>query len=246
MKRSLAVVETTGVETDVPRTVTESVYRRIRNDIVWGRLQPDAPLRSDELRETYDVGISPLREALTRLDAEGLVTSVEQRGFRVAPVTANDVSDTMETRLTIEKPALAKSIQRGDLGWESALVAGFHSLSRIEIPHGPGKDAEIWARHHRQFHMCLIAACGSPLQIELAGMLFDRAERHRVWALKLMLQTRSRQRRNIASEHRKIYDAAVARNAKAAVDALDYHYRTTADMVVAVLQSGTKRTRRAG
>ena len=46
-----------------PRTVTEATYQRLRQDIIWGRLPPDTPLRSDELRAAYAVGISPLREA---------------------------------------------------------------------------------------------------------------------------------------------------------------------------------------
>jgi hypothetical protein len=68
-------------------------------------LAPGSPLRSDQLRARYDVGISPLREALTRLVSERLVTSVGQRGFRVAPLTAYDVEDTMMTRIVIEREA---------------------------------------------------------------------------------------------------------------------------------------------
>jgi len=246
MKRSLAVVDTSGLEPGAPRTIAESVYRRIRTDIVWGHLPPDAPLRSDGLREKYAVGISPLREALTRLATEGLVIGVEQKGFRVAPVTEHDVTDTMQTRFVVEKEALTASLKQGDLSWEISLFASFHALSSTAIPNAPGDAAENWARRHRQFHMALIAACGSTLQIELAGMLFDRAERHRVWALKLMLQTRSRLRRNVLAEHRSIYDAAVARNSKAAVDALGRHYEATADQVIAALQNGSRKRRKAG
>ena len=84
-----------------PRTVTEATYQRLRQDIIWGRLPPDTPLRSDELRAAYAVGISPLREALSRLVAERLVTAIGQRGFRVAPLTPDDVMDVTETRLVI-------------------------------------------------------------------------------------------------------------------------------------------------
>ena len=129
----------------LPRTIAELIYRRLRQDILWGRFAPGSPLRSDQLRARYDVGISPLREALTRLASERLVTAVGQRGFRVAPLTAYDVEDTMATRLVIEGEAFARSIERGDIAWETSVVAAFHALSRNPIPKEPGPSTEVWA-----------------------------------------------------------------------------------------------------
>ena len=238
MKRSVADTSSAAELADAPRTLAESIYRRLRQDILWGLLAPDAPLRSDELRSTYDVGISPLREALSRLTAERLVTMVGQRGFRVAPLTIGDVVDTVETRLVIEREALARSIEHGDIEWETGVVAAFHTLSRIPIPKSPGPEAEIWARHHREYHMALLAACGSRWQIELAGLLFDQAERHRI--LRARIGPRRKLTRDTATEHKQIFDAALGRNAKAAIAALDTHYRTTADQVVAALKRAPK------
>ena len=69
MKRSVAEALSSGSDHDgVPRTIAESIYQRIRQDILWMRLAPGSALRSDELRARYNVGISPLREALTRLE----------------------------------------------------------------------------------------------------------------------------------------------------------------------------------
>src|SRR4029077_16120586 len=98
MKRSIArVPELEDARSGVPRTVAEAIYHRLREDIVWNRLPPNAALRSDELRAPYGVGVSPLREALSRLVAEHLVTTVGQKGFRVAPVTTESVVDIMQT-----------------------------------------------------------------------------------------------------------------------------------------------------
>lgn len=166
------------------------------------RLAPGAPLRSDELRARYNVGISPLREALTRLASERLVTSVGQRGFRVAPLTAYDVQDTMMTRIVIEREALARSIRNGDIAWETAVVAAFHALSRNPIPTEPGAATQIWAAHHRQFHMALLSACNSRWQLELAGLLFDQAERHRLLRGKFL--PRQKLKRDTVREHRRI------------------------------------------
>jgi GntR family transcriptional regulator, carbon starvation induced regulator len=224
-------------ESSPARTLAEATYRRLRSDIVWGKLPPDAPLKSDELRQTYQVGISPLREALSRLAAERWVTTIGQRGFRVAPLTAADVLDVMKTRLVIEGEALARSIKDGDLAWETNLVASFHSLSRMPIPHEPGKRAEAWARHHRNFHMALLAACGSKWQLGLAGLLFDQAERYRMF--RAIRVRAAKLRRDVGAEHQRILDAALARNINKAVRALDAHYRATTDQALAALKEAS-------
>lgn len=217
------------------KTVSEAVYRQFRQDILWGKLPPSAPLRSSELRHTYDVGISPLREALSRLASEKLVTLSGQRGFRVAPLTIEDVLDTMETRIILESEALARSIHSGSLEWETGVVSSFHALSRIEAPQGPGEKAESWAKHHRKFHMALIAGCGSRWVMTLAKSLFDHAERHRIIAIQDPAETR-----DTVTEHRRLMEATLAGNVKAAVAALDYHYRATADLVVKAITESEK------
>lgn len=209
-----------------PKTRAEAVYRRFRQDILWGRLPPGSPLRSNELSSTYGVGISPLREALSRLLSEKLVTQTGQRGFRVATVTVEDVLDTMETRIVLECEALTRSIQSGDLSWETEVVSSYHALSRIELPSEPGEHAEWWADHHRKFHVALLSGCGSSWMETLAKSLFDHAERHRIIALKELSALR-----DAGNEHQQIMTAALGGNIKAAVAALDHHYRTTADVV---------------
>jgi len=194
---------------------------------------PGTPLRSDVLRARYDVGISPLREALTRLASERLVTSVGQRGFRVAPLTAYDVEDTLTARLAVEKEALTRSITRGDIGWETAVVAAFHALSRNPVPKEPGPATEGWAICHRQFHMALLSACGSRWLMELAGLLFDQAERHRM--LRVKYGPQQKLKRDTMREHKQIFDAALSRDAEATIKALWKHYETTAKQVVAVM-----------
>jgi GntR family transcriptional regulator, carbon starvation induced regulator len=234
MKRSIAqALSTQADQGGAPRTIAESIYQRIRQDILWGRLAPGLPLRSDALRTRYNVGISPLREALTRLDSERLVTSVGQRGFRVAPLTAFDVEDTMRTRIVIEREALSRSIRNGDVEWESAVVAAFHALSRNPIPKEPGAATEIWAVRHRQFHMALLAACGSRWLLELAGSLFDQAERHRM--LRSNFGAQSKLKRDTVREHRRLFETALARDVDGAVKALEKHYETTAKQVIAVI-----------
>ena len=81
------------------RTLGESIYERLRNDIIAGRLEPTAKLRIEELRETYETSASPLREALNRLAGEGFVTAEGQRGFYVAPISLKELDDITRLRI---------------------------------------------------------------------------------------------------------------------------------------------------
>jgi len=235
---------TTGAETGAPRTLSEAVYRKLRNDILWGKFPPGAALKSDQLRDIYSVGISPLREALSRLASERLVTASGQRGFRVAPLTADDVRDTMETRIVIEREALTRSIALGDIAWETNIVACYHALSRLSVPEGPGTLAEAWSQRHRDFHMALISACGSRWQMELAALLFDQAERHRVVTFRIV--TTGRIRRDSSGEHEQLMQATLARDAASATKFLDYHYRTTAQILMSAMERSTSKTKPDG
>src|ERR1700752_1796349 len=83
-------------------TLSTRAVALMRADILELRLQPGSRLVLDVLRESYGLGLSPLREALSRLGAEGLVVGEEWRGFRVAPVTEEDLYDITYMRREIE------------------------------------------------------------------------------------------------------------------------------------------------
>lgn len=216
-----------------PRTVSEAIYRKLRSDIIWGILAPGAPLRSDELRRNYDVGISPLREALSRLASERLVISSGQRGFRVSPIGDAAVVDITQTRLVIECAALERSIAEGDVAWEARVVATHHALSRVPFPTSQGAEAEVWTRRHKAFHMALLSACQSEWQIHLADLLFDQAERFRI--LRAVKTAAAGKRRDPAKEHQEIVDAVLDRDVERSVAALRSHYRVTMEMALEAL-----------
>jgi len=148
-------------------------------------------------------------------------------------LTAYDVEDTTRTRIVIEREALASSIENGDIRWETAVVAAFHALSRNPIPNESGPATEGWSSCHRRFHMALLSACGSRWQMELAELLFDQAERHRI--LRVKFAPTERLKRDTVREHKQIFEAALSRDVKAAQRALEKHYLTTAKQVSAVL-----------
>ncbi len=111
------------------RSLVEDVYESLRADILFGRRLPSSRLQVNEIAEAYGVSLSVVREAVTRLASEDLVESAPQRGFRVRPISVDHLQDLTWVRVQLETLALRESIAKGDVAWESALVAAHHRLS---------------------------------------------------------------------------------------------------------------------
>ena len=163
------------------KTLVETSYNRLRSDIIAGKLAPGAKLRIEELREDYQIGASPLREALNRLAGEGFVTVEEQRGFKVAPISLDDLQDLSRMRIMLECEALRDSIRNGDDEWEANLVAAYHRLQKAEQSYG--KNLAEWERRNEEFHESLVAACVSPWLLRLRHILYEQHKRYRFIAI---------------------------------------------------------------
>ncbi|MFG1667890.1 GntR family transcriptional regulator [Streptomyces sp. Y7] len=110
-------------------TRAEKVYAELRGDILNGRLNPGERLPFTQLGEHYRASTGVLREVLPRLVEQGLVESERQFGFRVMSVSEEDLRHLTGVRITIESQALRQSVERGDLAWQSRLVAVHHTLA---------------------------------------------------------------------------------------------------------------------
>jgi len=93
-------------------TVTSALVERLRNDIIAADLAPGQRLKLNELGVRYGVGLVALREALSRLASNGLVTATDQKGFSVLGVSREDFLDLIETRVAIDSLALRASIEK--------------------------------------------------------------------------------------------------------------------------------------
>jgi DNA-binding GntR family transcriptional regulator len=210
-----------GAET---RTLTESAYRSIKNDLLIGAVAPGSKLRIEGLRERLGVGASPIREALSRLVAEGLVTAEEQKGFRAAPMSAQEFQEITDLRITLELMALREAIKNGGEEWESDIVAAHHRLAKAEARLKATGSAEDFEFRNRDFHDALVAACGSVWLMRLREILYAHSQRYRLRSL-LAGATR-----NTPKEHRMIRDATLARDATGATRLVEQHFRMTLEI----------------
>lgn len=210
------------------KTLMSSVYDRLRSDIVDGELRPGARLRFDELKDSYGVGLSPLREALTRLAAEKLVVLEEHKGFRVAPISRSDLTDLLFMRQEVESLAISRSIAHGDDQWESAVVAAIHALGKRASLTPDGHIDPEWETRHRAFHDSLVAACDSPRLLLYRCQLTDHADRYR----KLSHHYSASGRDHLA-EHCALSDAVVARDTETANKLIRLHLSRTVEIIMA-------------
>lgn len=217
------------------KTINGTAYRQLRADILSGRLRPGERLKFATLTRGYGVSVSVLREALAKLSAERLVVAAPQQGFRVTPLSAEDLQDLTAVRCDIEGLAFRYSMERGDLAWESKVMATHHMLERTQmtVDGDPQLFGEPWAVAHSDFHLALFAGCGSPRLMELAISLRDSAELYRRWSRSI-----GDPDRDIAGEHRDLRDAALDRDVEAGVNLLQLHIdRTTRKLLDAVSSS---------
>jgi DNA-binding GntR family transcriptional regulator len=201
--------------------VLEATYTRLRADLLGGVLAPGSRLKLEVLRDRYDVSVNTLREALTRLVADGLVQSEGQRGFTVVPASLADLRDVIEVRRLLECEAARRSLERADIEWEARLVGAYHKLARVEAIVDENHDR--WGgkleEYNREFHAALISACGSRWLMHLFGVMYDQSLRYRM----LALQTKDFPRAQSRREHRELLDAALARDAGRVCEVLGVH-----------------------
>jgi DNA-binding GntR family transcriptional regulator len=214
-------------------TQAEAAYWRIRDDILSGALAPAHKLRLEGLRAHYGFGASPLREALSRLAAENLVTTLGQKGYWVAAISPAEFADIVSVRLFVEPEALARSIQNASLEWEGRVVAAFHRLSKVESALDSDRAAlgAAWERENSAFHLALIENCGSPWLLRFASVLFEQSQRYRRQAISREAVPQER----LQQEHLALRDAALKRNAGLACELLKLHIAGTADRLARTL-----------
>ena len=232
MPSIVALDRTTGAPRG-PRSLTSAVFLRLRDDILGCRIAPGERLRPAAIARDFAVSLSAVREALSRLVADGLVVAEDQKGFRVSPVSPDDLRDTTRARIEIEGIALRHAIARGDAAWEARVGATLDAL--IATPSRRTDDRslpnEAWAGVHDAFHHALLSACGSDWLMRFRATLFAQSDRYR----RLTVPAAPHDARDVAGEHRAIAAAALARDAAAAVAALAHHYEATMALALAAI-----------
>jgi len=215
-------------------SLTERAYECIRQDVIFGRLDPGARLRLEDLRARYDLGGTPLREALSRLSAEGLIEATAQRGFRVADISVADLDDVASMRIRLECDALRESIAFGEDAWEAGVAGAHHTLAMTERRGLPLDEAGFaqWEARNRAFHEALVAASRSRWTQRFRALVYDQHERYR----RVSVLHVPHRVEDGAAEHAALKDAALARDAERACALTEAHIMRTVGVIRAALE----------
>jgi len=216
-------------------TQIDMAHQALQRDIVSGVRLPDERLRIERLKELYGIGPTPLREALQRLVADGLVLAVDNRGFRVAPLNPAEFEDINAARTTLEVEALRRSILLGGEEWEARVAGAAYRLHKMDaaLKSEDRVPDDTWEAANDAFHRATISACDSRWVLKLREIANMQCERYRRASVVLR-----RTERDLEAEHRAIADAVLGRDADRACALVGEHYLTTTRILVGELSAG--------
>ncbi len=160
-------------QTIVVRTLSDQVFAIVRERIVTGHLAGDVPIRQDALAAELGVSKIPLREALGRLEQDGLLQSQPNRGYTVQPMSADQADEIYALRLTIEPAAAARAALHASDADRAAATAAFQALD--DAAHD--NLGEV-AMRNREFHVALVRPGDRATTTQLVERLAIQAERY--------------------------------------------------------------------
>jgi DNA-binding GntR family transcriptional regulator len=207
---------------DGKNTMATQLLDRLREAIISGQLEAGSKINLSKVRESFEVSLSPLREALARLIADGLVEFEDNRGYRVAPVSLSNLEEVTRLREEFESMALHQAMAVGDVDWEGDVMRALHRLNRTVRDSAHPETLEQWEGRHREFHLTLIAGCRMPVLLNFCRVLLNLNDRYR----RSFLRATSGDR-NVSVEHSEIAQGAVARDIDFACERLREHINRT-------------------
>jgi DNA-binding GntR family transcriptional regulator len=200
------------------RTKAEAVYQELSAHILDGRMEPGSTVNQEGLAASLGVSITPLREALRRLESDGLVILEAHRTLTVAPLSLSEVSELYAVRLQLDPFAAGLA----------AKLASPETVERIEALAARKLEATARGRlrANREFHQAIYRSPRNTTLAEILDRLWDRTDRYRL----IVVQVES-QGRKVEREHREIAAAIRARDPEHATNLMRAHVETTLKLV---------------
>lgn len=194
------------------RLLRETVYEQLRADMISCKLAPGTEIREAELATRFDMSKSPVRDALMRLEREGLVITLPRQGYRVAPVSLADVLDMFHLRAALERACVERIAHHASDEQLEELNAFRHF------------DAQAWdggfIAYNRAFHRCL-AQLGANIRMrDQLIELIDLMERAVHMSVNNIHQGDPN---SLVKEHGELIDALQAREVRRAQRLAEQH-----------------------
>ena len=231
------------------KSSTQGAYERLRADLLSCRLKPGQRLPISDLCQALQVSLGAVREALSRLTSEGLVSLEPQCGFRAAPISTAELLDLTRVRIEIEALCIRAAFAAGDIAWEARVLAAYHQLSKTppRAPDDPQRANDAFRAAHAKFHQELVSPCQSPWLLRLREILYAQSERYLTLSFPL-----ARKERDTNKEHSQLADAVLSGDAEKTVELMTAHLQKTTGILMESIEleeaasdaRGAKRERR--
>lgn len=207
----------------------EAITQALRRAIISGELAPGQVLFEGDLAHRFRVSKTPVREALSVLQAQGLLRVIPYRGYLVAPVSLTDVKDLFETRIVLEEAIAGLAAER--ISPESLAQLEEISRSDLTFPNETSEDRFAWMAQNKVFHLEITRATGNHELVSIMDLLLDKVSRV------VFLYYSKGSLEEHRSGHAKIVDALRLRQPAAARRAMREHIELTCTSALTILKS---------
>jgi DNA-binding GntR family transcriptional regulator len=198
-------------------TKADHAYFYVRQDIARGALPAGEPINQEELARAVGVSVTPLREALRRLSAEGFVVLAAHRDARVAPLSADEARNLREMRAPLESLAVRLAAERITPEQREALQDLARRLEPLD-DHADERAIDV----HRRFHALIWEAADNPLLKETLDLLWDRADRYRRQSLDALRGSGTRRTADF-EQHFELVELILAGDSERAAELMNRH-----------------------
>ena len=200
------------------QTLTSECVQQISQLILTGELLPGEKIKGEYLKNKLQVGLSPIREALSRLASGIFVEATDNTGFRVAVLNERYVLDGFMSYAMIESLLLKEAIEHGDDAWEAEIMGNLYRLSKVETT--KKVSYQQWGELNNKFHDSLIAGC----QLAILKRMRQECLLFKDWCYGLAYPYKERAVMEVShDEHAKIAELACARKTEPACAILYNH-----------------------
>lgn len=213
-------------------TLATDAYNQIKNIILDGGVKPGEKLKGEYLKNLLGMGLSPIREGLSKLSLTGFVDFSDKVGFQVAIINRHKIYDVFETFAKIEGLLLSESMQKGNDAWEANVLSNLYRLSKVENRNGQHSYSE-WFERNEEFHNALIAASTSEYLTSLRNQCLEIKNWFLHLAFKDVDDTTLTTNHN---EHKRIADLAILRD-KTVLNKLYAHNTNSIESLVIKLRA---------
>jgi DNA-binding GntR family transcriptional regulator len=203
------------------------VFKTLRQEILTGKLKPGERLLEIHLGNRLGVSRTPIREAIRKLELEGLVTMIPRRGAEVANITEKSLQDVMEVRRALDILAVELACERiteKDLEELKKACEEFEKATET-------KNTTMIAKADVTFHDIIMNATGNKRLIQMASNLSEQMYRYRFEHIK-----NQSQHSKLVEEHKKIYENIAAKNTQEAAKAVEIHVDNQENSIIHHLQ----------